>query len=67
VGIILLLLMKRNSITVLLGSSDFERFESYCNEKGFKKSTLIARLVREHLGREGFHYQPSLLETHKKK
>jgi hypothetical protein len=28
-------------------------FERYCARLGFKKSTLIARLIREHLDREG--------------
>lgn len=36
------------------------RFEEYCRERGFKKSTLIARLVREHLDREEFHPQREL-------
>ena len=30
------------------------RFERYCDARGHKKSTLIARLVREHLEREGY-------------
>jgi len=29
-------------------------FERYCASLGFKKSTLIARLIREHLDREGY-------------
>jgi hypothetical protein len=39
-------------ITVLLLAADFHRFEGYCQLKGHKKSTLIARLIREHLDRE---------------
>lgn len=31
------------------------RFERYCERQGHKKSTLIARLVREHLDREERH------------
>jgi hypothetical protein len=29
------------------------RFEKFCEARGHKKSTLIARLIREHLDREG--------------
>ena len=36
-------------ITVLLPDNLFDRFESFCDSNGFKKSTLIARLVRDHL------------------
>jgi len=39
---------------VLLDPGEAERFERYCVERGFKKSTLIARLVREHLDSQGF-------------
>lgn len=41
-------------ITVLLPLEDGEKFEAYCQERGHKKSTLIARLIREHLEREAF-------------
>jgi len=47
-------------ITVLVDAAEFERLDTYCRGRGFKKSTLIARLVREHLDREGFHVQPDL-------
>ena len=36
-----------NKITVLLPNEEFRRFGDYCREHGFKKSTLIARLVRD--------------------
>ena len=39
-------------IQVLLAKTEAERFEAYCRRQGFKKSTLIARLVREHLDKE---------------
>ncbi len=45
---------QRKKITVLLDPGEAERFERYCVERGFKKSTLIARLVREHLDSQGF-------------
>ena len=41
-------------VTVLLSSAEFRRLAAYCEKKGFKKSTLIARLVRDHLDDEGF-------------
>ena len=41
-------------VQVLLPEEEAERFEAYCKAKGFKKSTLIARLVREFLDRERF-------------
>ena len=51
---------KRPKISVLLALGEAERFEAYCEARGFKKSTLIARLIREHLDREGFQTQGSL-------
>lgn len=36
-------------ITVILPSEEFERFDSFCQDRGFKKSTLIARLIRDFL------------------
>jgi hypothetical protein len=45
---------KPSKITVLLDAVEYARFETYCSARGFKKSTLIARLIREHLDREGF-------------
>ena len=39
-----------------------DRFDSYCREKGYKKSPLIARLVREYLNRETSNPQPDLFD-----
>jgi hypothetical protein len=39
-------------VTVLFDREDFEALDNYCTQFAFKKSTLIARLVREHLSRE---------------
>ena len=50
-------------VQVLFDEDDAARFDDYCRERGFKKSTLIARLVREHLDREGFHPQQRLFQT----
>lgn len=55
---------KSNKITVLLDEEEFRRFEDYCEAQGFKKSTLIARLIREHLDGARFRMQRSLHELH---
>lgn len=44
-------------VQVILNQPDAERFERFCEVRGHKKSTLIARLVRDHLDREGFASQ----------
>jgi len=49
-----------SKITVLLPAKEFARFDTYCGERGFKKSTLIARLIREYLDTERFPLQGSL-------
>lgn len=51
---------KLRKVTVLLDEQEFERFEIYCSERGFKKSTLTARLIREYLDREAFNPQKQL-------
>ena len=51
---------KRNKVTVLLDAEDFRRFEEYCDKHGFKKSTLIARLIRDHLVEQSFGLQRDL-------
>jgi hypothetical protein len=42
----------QRKITVLLGREEFERFDEFCRSRGFKKSTLLVRLLREFLERE---------------
>ena len=39
-------------ITVLLDEVDFRRFDQFCRDRGFKKSTLLVRLIREFMDRE---------------
>jgi macrodomain Ter protein organizer (MatP/YcbG family) len=51
---------KRNQVTVLLDFEEFNRFEVYCERRGYKKSTLIARLIREHMDAEKFSVQLDL-------
>jgi hypothetical protein len=50
----------KSKISVVLSAEEFARFDAYCAEKGFKKSTLIARLIREHMDRESFRVQGTL-------
>jgi len=50
----------RSRITVLLEDEEYRRFDAYCSEKGFKKSTLIARLIKEHLDSQNFGMQQQL-------
>lgn len=45
-----------SKISVVLSPGEFRRFDAYCADRGYKKSTLIARLIREHLDREGFEF-----------
>ena len=45
---------------VLKLSPETDRIGTYCREKGYKKSPLIARFVREYLDRETFNSQPDL-------
>ena len=49
-------------VQVLLPVEEANRFARYCQDKGFKKSTLIARLVREHMDSEGYHPQRDLFD-----
>ena len=51
---------KRYQITVLLDQEEHVRFKAYCDERGFKKSTLVARLIRDHLDDEGYRLQRRL-------
>lgn len=39
---------------MLLSDLEAQRYAGFCAARGFKKSTLAARLIREHLDREGF-------------
>ncbi len=50
-------------VQVLMSHDEAERFEAYCQERGFKKSTLIALLIREHLAQEQFRPQHELFKA----
>ena len=45
---------KHLKVTVILGEDEFARFDAYCRERAYKKSTLVARLIRQFLDIEGF-------------
>ncbi len=49
-------------VSVILPEEDANRFSAYCKSMGYKKSTLIARLIREHMDHENFRLQRSLLD-----
>ena len=51
---------KKQKVTVLLETQEWSRFDAFCRARGHKKSTLIARLVRDHLDSKGFEMQPGL-------
>lgn len=51
-------------ISVLLEDEAFELFESYCETRGYKKSTLVAKLIRDHLADKDFFLKPSLSLSH---
>ena len=44
----------QKKMSVVLSTAELDRFNSYCSDKGHKKSPLIRRLIREHLDREAF-------------
>ena len=52
-----------SKVSVLLEAGEAARFNAYCRIKGFKKSTLVARLIREHLDKESFAAQTGLFEN----
>ena len=50
-------------VAVLLTKTESERFEVFCRERGYKKSTLIARLIKDYLDSQGFASQPGLFAS----
>lgn len=49
-------------VSVLLPQHEAQRFDAFCKERGHKKSTLIVRLIREHLNREQYSVQANLFD-----
>lgn len=50
-------------ISVLVPDDEARRFEAFCSERGYKKSTLIVRLIKDHLDREQYPFQGALLTS----
>jgi hypothetical protein len=57
----------KHKVTVIIEDEEFSRFEAYCNRNGYKKSTLICRLIREHLDREGYASQREMFQSNAEK
>ncbi len=51
---------RRKTINVILSAREFRRFASYCADRGYKKSPLVARLIRDHMDAEKFMMQHEL-------
>ena len=49
--------MKSSKITAVLDPTELDRFDAYCESQGVRKSTLIARLIRNHLDEARFQVQ----------
>jgi hypothetical protein len=47
-------------LSVLLDPKVAELFDSYCSETGYKKSTLIVKLIKDHLNAKGYAVQLQL-------
>jgi hypothetical protein len=43
--------MKTSKLSVLLEPDEADRFDQFCRMHGYKKSTLVARLIRDWVGR----------------
>jgi len=52
-------------VTVLLGDEEAKVFNAYCTKHGFKKSTLIGRLIRDHIEQSGFQLQKEMFVQEK--
>jgi len=47
----------KQKVSVLLSEEEWSRLHAYCDVTGHKKSTLVARLIRDHLRAEEFAAQ----------
>lgn len=45
-------------VNVLLPQEDYDRLTAYCEREGHKKSTLVARIVREYLAAKDVQRRP---------
>lgn len=48
-------------ISVLVPEDEAIRFEAYCTDRGYKKSTLVVPLIKEFLDKESYPSQGLLL------
>ena len=53
-GILMASKKLQTKISVLLSDAEYERLDVYCRDRGYKKSTLVARLIRQYLDMEGY-------------
>lgn len=58
---------KPRKVSVLLTETEFTQLDNLCHLKGYKKSTLIARLVREFLDQNRFQITDSLTNGNRTK
>ena len=47
-------------IAVILSESETRRFQEFCTRTGHKQSTLIRRLILDHLDSAGFYLQEEI-------
>jgi hypothetical protein len=45
--------MRQKKVSVLLNEAEYERFRVFCRDHGYKKSTLISKLIRDFIGSQG--------------
>jgi hypothetical protein len=57
----------QRKISVLLTQSQYERFCAFCRDKGYKKSTLVSRLIREFMDAEHYASQEALFRDDQSK
>jgi metal-responsive CopG/Arc/MetJ family transcriptional regulator len=58
---------KPRKVSVLLTETEFIQLDDLCHLKGYKKSTLIARLVREFLNENRFQNTDTLTNVYRTK
>jgi hypothetical protein len=54
--------VEMTKLTVLLDPRLSDLFQTYCDNHGYKKSPLVARLIRDYLRSEGFAAQSPLFQ-----
>ena len=53
-------------VSVVLNDFEGEVFSEYCRVKGYKKSTLIKRLIREHIDSSDYNHQVEMFSKSRK-